>query len=373
MKTSPSFVALLLLALVASGCKQGGGPEPTAPPEPPQPAAPVVDDGSTEPPEDAVAPAEPTPPPVVTAAGTLAPVPPPLVTLLDAGAEPRSALRLSATAGQVERATIAMGMRVETSLDGAAAVARVMPRGRMELEARVEAVSEHGEATWVVTVTEAAVDEGAAEDGADPALVASMRQALGAVAGAVAGGRVTDRGVTNLAAFEARADVDEEARALLEGFRESLQQLAVPLPAERVGPGARWQVEQIVSQGGMQIRQTTVFDLVGVSEPEDVAEGSPEAAGRRVDLRASFTQVAEAEAAGGPLPPGGRLLAFAGSGTGEVSLDLGRILPSSSRARVDTRVRMAVPAADGQSQEIVLAMEIELALGSGGAVEGAAE
>lgn len=368
MKTKPLMVALLL-TLIAPGCKGDATPDAPSGPAPESSTAATRD----EPPRqaDAAPPAPPAvdvaapsaPAPVVTAAGTLAPVPPPLVTLLDAGAEPRTALRLAATAGQVERATIAMGMRVETRVDGAAAVTRAMPRGRMELEARVEAVSEHGEATWVVTVVEAAVAEADVVDegGADPALIASMREALGAVAGARAGGRVTDRGVTDLAAFEARADLDDEARRLLEGFRESLQQLAVPLPAERVGPGARWQVEQIVSQGGLQIRQTTVFDLVGVSE------------GGRVDLRASFTQVAEAEADGGPLPPGGRLLAFAGSGTGEVTLDLGRVLPSSSRARVDTHVRMAVPAGDGQSQEIVLAMEIELALGSGGADEGAAE
>ncbi|PKN56877.1 MAG: hypothetical protein CVU56_13920 [Deltaproteobacteria bacterium HGW-Deltaproteobacteria-14] len=313
--------------------------------------APATADGETPAPtEDAAA-------AVVPDVGTaLAPVEPPTVTLLDAGVEPRVALRLTPVAGSEEATRIAMRMAVAMTLDGQAVPGRAMPRARLGLGVKIDAVAADGAATWSVVITEAAVDDAAggaaAPDGETSfAGARGLQEGLAAVKGLTAAGRVSDRGVTTLAGF-AGGQAEGEMATLLEGFRESLVQLAVPLPEEPVGAGARWQVEQVVAQSGMRIRQTTVFDVVSI-------EGS------RVVARVTLVQAAEPGAdTGEALPPGARLEGFSGSGTGETTLDLGRILPVSSTAQVKTTVKMTVPAPDGGGRAMEMTMDIGLALGA---------
>lgn len=339
----------MAVALGLGGC---GKSTPQEADTAPAPAAVAADGVTPAPTEDAAA-------AVVPDVGTaLAPVEPPTVTLLDAGVEPRVALRLKPVAGTVDTTRIAMRMAVAMTLDGQPVPGRAMPRALLGLSAKIDAVGDDGSATWSVTITEAAVEGGADAAGdvqahdteVSFAGARGLREGLAAVKGLTAAGKVSDRGVTTLAGF-AGVQAEGEMATLLEGFRESLVQLSVPLPEEPVGAGARWQVEQVVPQSGMRIRQTTVFDVVSV-------EGS------RVVARVTLTQAAEPGAdAGKALPPGARLEGFSGSGTGETTLDLGHILPVSSTAKVTTTVKMMVPAPDGGGRAMEMTMDIGLALG----------
>ncbi|TNF31220.1 MAG: hypothetical protein EP329_12690 [Deltaproteobacteria bacterium] len=329
-----------LLAVGLLGCgKSAPDAADTAPAPPPSARA------DAETPADAGA-VPPTEGQANAGGAALAPVAPPTVTLLDAGVEPRTPLRLKLTAGAVEETTVAMRMGVEMTLDGQAVPRGAMPSARLDLRAKVDAV-DGDKARWSVTITEARVDD---SGGTPVAMLGQLKEGLAAVKGLTASGEVSDRGVTTLAGFAGTAPEGQMA-TLLEGFRESLVQLAVPLPEEPVGVGARWQVEQVVPQGGMRIRQTTVFDVVSVE-------------GERVVARVTMTQAAEPGGeAPASLPPGARLEAFSGSGTGDTTLALGRILPASSAATVATRVKMTVPGPDGAARAMVMAMDIRLALG----------
>jgi|GEM_PF-1048018 len=335
-KVTVALGALAAMALGALACGKSA-PEQADTQETPEPSPPDA---------GVVAAVDTSAPAIEEVAVGLEPVAPPTVTLLDAGVEPRAPLRLKLEAGAAEETTIAMRMGVEMTLDGQKVPGRAMPKARLGLSARVDAVTEAG-ATWSATITEASLEE---SPGTSVAMLGQLREGLAAVKGLTASGRISDRGVTTLAGF-AGAEPEGPMKTLLEGFRESLVQLAVPLPEEPVGVGARWQVEQVVPQGGMRIRQTTIFDVVSLD-------------GEQVVARVTLTQAAEpGEASAEGLPPGAKLEGFKGTGTGETTLSLGRILPVSSTAKVATAVEMTVPAPDGGGRTMAMAMDIRLALG----------
>ena len=60
--------------------------------------------------------------------------------------------------------------------------------------------------------------------------------------------------------------VTGQMRQLVEGFQNSAEQMATPLPEEPVGVGGKWSVTQSLELNGMKLQQTATYTVIELSE-----------------------------------------------------------------------------------------------------------
>lgn len=160
---------------------------------------------------------------------------------------------------------------------------------------------------------------------------------------------VTDRrGQVEEATFEWPASIPAEMRHDVQGFEEAVRELAIVLPAEPVGVGARWRVAKTAPFGGVMVEKVSTYVLAG-------REGSV------LTLRVTNDGSAAPQDVALPgLPPGARAtlewLDLRGEGTAR--LDLAGAAPDSS---LELRSEMkGAYEADGQRVALVTKMHMEV-------------
>jgi hypothetical protein len=112
------------------------------------------------------------------------------------------------------------------------------------------------------------------------------------------------------------SQVPANLRDQLGGMVDNLQQLALPLPTEEVGVGARWEYARTVTQGGMTMTTTTTSELAAVD-------------GDHVTITSTSRVAAPAQT----ITLGGTTVEVervTGEGHGQVTLDLARMVTTGS-------------------------------------------
>lgn len=181
------------------------------------------------------------------------------VKLLDAGHEPRRALRYSWRAGQMEQ----MAVVLRTAVTAEAGDQRrdvPLPAMRILLAIDPEAVSPQGDMrfAWHVSGADVEADAGAANDVAQ-----GLSAQLVPVAHLSGAGVVTSRGLTRGVTVDAdtAGDAAPDA-AMIVQVLQMLRDVAAPLPEEPVGKGARWQKLSSLDAKSGHATQTDTFTLV---------------------------------------------------------------------------------------------------------------
>ena len=229
-----ALVAALALAVAVSGCSLFDDDEP----------------GATSPTTSTTAPITTTTAPETS------------VELLEAGAAPLAPLRLEFREGDTTTVAITVELQVDQTSDGERQ-RLVTPAVREVATLTVDGVVD-GEAMVSLAFTEARVvrtdsdlsDEEAAAIDAD----------LAALEGVRGSGRITDLGELTSFRYDLPDDLDPGVRTTLERTRGELDALALPLPAEPVGVGARWRATTTSRLGGFPLRQETTFELTALDD-----------------------------------------------------------------------------------------------------------
>ena len=278
------------------------------------------------------------------------------VKLLDAGAEPRAALQLAPVVGATDTVTVSIQLDEKMTLGGKALPNPSPPRVRLELATTVGAVDADGVASYDVTVTTA---EALALDSAEPPAKRLLSQVLAILDGATVSAKVTRDGRATMVPFAPPADAPPQVRSLAQSYLEALQNLAVPLPDEAVGVGARWQVDQQIANGRLRVHQTIVYEIVAIDGPV-------------VKTKVTLTQSMQDLTVAAPaLPPGTKVESFAGTGSGVKTLDLRRIMPLDANVKVHSDVKLALHTPDGKPGELAVAMDIDMLAGPAATVDAA--
>jgi hypothetical protein len=128
--------------------------------------------------------------------------------------------------------------------------------------------------------------------------------------------------------------------------QEMLQILAesvVPLPEERVGVGARWQVTMLMRRGAGMINQVATYELLAVDEHGQNGPsgqgGAPSSPSWRI--RATIAQDGEHQALSAPELPSGvsaELLALLWRAEGELEVSPRSLTPRSGQLSIEYRV-----------------------------------
>ncbi len=336
MKTFAPALLTLLIACRAEPKPEAKAPDTTAPaaevtPTAPADVAPVAD---TAPSPDA-APAPDVAPPEVDRSPRLLDGP---------GTAPHKVLSYSAAEGFEQRLPMRMTLGVKTEVDGQP-LSPELPPTTLTLFAKVDKCSDKG-LELSVSALETRVE-------GEPTTPAGKRLAevIAGLAG-LEGQKSIDQGGRHLAlTFTRPADLPAGIAPVLEGFEQALDHMLVPFPKEAIGVGARWEIEESVTQANVRLLQETTFTLEAI-------EGSKLTLAMAISLSPITPSLPQKTALPGGLEA--TLDAVEGRGEGKLVVDLAALWPTS--VSVKNKIALELSLADGdKTRKLKVEMNLDLA------------
>ncbi|HTL55919.1 MAG TPA: DUF6263 family protein [Candidatus Limnocylindrales bacterium] len=267
------------------------------------------------------------------------------IKLLEAGNEPRKVLRLHPKPGdkQVVQMTLKMGMGMKIGEMENPAVK--LPGMTMTLSSNVKSVSEQGDVTTELTMTDADITD---EPGVMPQVVDAMKASAAKMKGLSGTAVTSERGVNKGIQIKTPQDADPQLRQVMDQMKDSLSNLGTPLPEEAVGSGAKWEAKIPLKSQGMIIDQVTTYDLASME-------------GEALTTRVTISQTAAQQKIESPTMPGLKidLTSMTGSGNGQLQLNLGQLLPTTGDITSKSDLMMGVGAGQ-QRQTMKMSVDVSL-------------
>jgi hypothetical protein len=274
---------------------------------------------------------------------------PATVTLMSPGAAPRAAIRLRIPAGTKETMTMTTVLGINMDMDGMSMPAIDMPTMKMTADMSVTGVADNGDITYEIAFTGLTAE---AQPGTDPNMAAMVQASAAGITALRGTFVVSDRGINRSAKLDVTKVADPTLRQLLTSLSGSIESMSMPLPAEPVGVGAKWEVRQAIRNGGAHTFQRAECELVSV-----------DAAAAIITLTIEQTTPPQA-IDNAQLPPGAtmEIEKMSGSGSGTLTMPLTRLVPTSA---ISSTVNGAmVVDIGGQTQRMTTQTRIKVSVGS---------
>jgi hypothetical protein len=234
--------------------------------------------------------------------------------LLEGGAEPRAPLRYRIAAGQTESLIMDVSAQLKLAISD---TDPPVPNPKVRLTMEVTARSVEPAVTLEGRISRVEIPE---DPTIPPAVVTAVRADMDRLVGLAWTVVFTDRGLLQRLDLAAPADANSQVVTALDHVREALRLLLPPLPEQPVGKNGRWQLRQRTSAGFAKVDQTATFRLGAVAEGNRplmvlLALSSGE---QRLNLPGA--------------PPGASytLTSFEGKGSGQIEVELGKIVQPST-------------------------------------------
>lgn len=287
--------------------------------------------------------------PAPAAPAAAAPASTPQVKLLDAGAEPRKVLRLHPNPGDKRSMGMTMKMGMTVIVAGKESPPVKIPPMHLTMDFAVKNVSPDGDITYDLVMGEATVEE---DPEVMPQVAQAIKSSLGSIKGLSGTGTVSSRGIVKSMQFEIPSGADPQMRQVMEQTRNAFTMGAALLPEEAVGPGARWQSTLPVKTQGMSLDQTVDCQLVSIE-------------GDQLTCKTTINQKAPRQQIQSPSMPGMKvdLTSLSGSGAGDLTLDLGQIIPAKANLNYHSDASMGMNVG-GQKQTMDMKIDMQMHLES---------
>jgi hypothetical protein len=269
------------------------------------------------------------------------------VKLLEAGSEPRQVLRLHPKAEEKQTLTMTLKMAMAMKVGGMENPPMKLPTMVMTMEATVKNVSPEGDIAYEMVLTDTSIGD---EPGVLPQVAETIKSSLGNIKGLSGKGVISDRGVNKGMEMTVPSGADPQVQQAMGQMRDSFANLATPLPEEGVGVGAKWEAKMPIKSQGMSIDQTTTYELVSLKDDN-------------LATKININQTAPPQKVQSPSMGAMKLdlLKMSGTGTGEVSLGLGQLLPLAGTMVLHSDLAMGV-GTGAQQQTMDMKMDIDLRL-----------
>jgi hypothetical protein len=267
------------------------------------------------------------------------------VKLFEAGAEPRKVLRFHPKPGDKQTLAMTMKMAMATKIGEMEPPAMKLPAIKMTLEATVKEVGANGDITYELVISDTGISD---EPGVAPELAEALKSAFVGMKGLSGSGTTSSRGVSKGLEFKAPANSNPQARQFVDQMKEFYTQLAVPMPEEAVGSGAKWEVKMPVKTQGMTIDQSANYEIVSLE-------------GEGLKTKSTIVQQAANQKIQNPAMAGMKvdLTKMTGKGTGERTFDLANLLPTAGTGVVHTEASMAMNMG-GQKQAMTMKKDVDV-------------
>jgi hypothetical protein len=266
----------------------------------------------------------------------------PVIKLIDAGKDPKKALRLTAKVGLKRSMVMTMKMAMAMTLGANAMPMQKLPETRMTMDMKVTNVAPNGDIRYEFKIKKPEV---IADKDANPMVVDAMKNALKGMEGMSGYAVVTSRGFTREADINVPANMDPQMKQFMEGTKQSLHQIASPLPEEPVGVGAKWETIMKLTQNGMVLNQTATNELVDLKGETG-----------KITLKIKQSAAPQKITQNGVTVD---LKSLVSTGSGEMQFDLARLVPSLASVTLNSDSQME---AMGQK----MAMKLDMTMGMQG-------
>ena len=238
--------------------------------------------------------------------------------LLDAGRPPRKKLRYAWRHDRKETLTIDLRTTAATEVEGERPAETPLPRVRIVVAIAPQSVTPEGDLLYAWHVTSTEVTPAAA---ANPQLADGMRAEVATISRLAGTASVTSRGLAQEVNVDATTVTDAGATGqMVEQVRQTLRDLAAPLPEEEVGPGGRWEKLSQLAARDAVVTQTETFSLASLG-------------GSKGDVDDILAQTAPPQTLPTPGALGARparLESMLATGASKTHFDLTRLVPTSS-------------------------------------------
>ena len=267
------------------------------------------------------------------------------VKLVEAGGQPRKALRLHPKAGDKQNLEMTMKMNMDMKVGEMEPPSMKMPAIKLVMSLAVKSVAANGDIAYDTSVTDVDISD---EPGVMPQIADAIKASFSGVKGMAGTGVMSNRGINKKTELKLPPDANPQMKQMMDQMKDSLANLASPLPDEPVGPGAKWEVKMPIKSQGMTIEQTATYELVSVE-------------GDRVTAKSKIGQRAAKQKIDNPAMPGMKidLDKMSGNGMGQFTLDLSHVLPPERTMDLHSDFSMGMDMA-GQKQTMTMKMDLNL-------------
>jgi hypothetical protein len=269
--------------------------------------------------------------------------------LLDPGQPPRRKLRYLWNASQKEQLAVELRTSASTEAGDDKQPEILLPPVHIDIAIDPENVSPEGDLRYSWTVRDATMTS----DVQVPSQVADgMRAEVSAIDHLRGTATVTSRGISKTIWIDPSTVADAGATGqMIEQVRQTLRDVAAPLPDEDVGRGARWQKHSLLDSKQTRITQDETFTLL-------------EMTGNRASLDDVLAQTAPAQpllAPGMPHRGQARMESMLASGNAKIRLSLSQLVPQTKFDGTTTMVVSGQSASD-KTRRLTMIMRIAIAI-----------
>lgn len=266
------------------------------------------------------------------------------VRLIEAGAEPRQQLRMHVKAGDKQSLTTAFKMDMEMKMGDVETPAMKMPALKLVIDATVKNVAENGDLTYDVLVSDTSVAD---DPDVMPQIADALKTTFGSMKGATGVGSMSNRGILKEIKMTTAAKNGAEGDSSADQVMETIKNLALPLPEEAVGPGAKWEAKSKVKSQGMTLDQVATYELVTVD-------------GQVATIKTAIVQTAPKQKIQSPSMPGMMvdLTRMSGKATGDTKFDQTRPFLVEGHGTMHSEIGMSANVG-GQDQPMSMKLNVD--------------
>lgn len=264
----------------------------------------------------------------------------PTIKLVDAGKGAKKPLRFTAKPGMKRSLVTTMSMGMAMQMGGNAAPMQRIPPIQMVVDIKVTDVAANGDIRYEFVLQQPKV---LAAKNTPPMVVDAMKEASKGMAGLTGYAVVTNRGFTREADIAVPATANQQTRQLVDSLKQSMTQIAAPVPEEAVGVGATWETSTKITQNGLSIVQSAMNKLTSLK-------------GNKATLAITLTQNATPQ----KITTGGMtvdLESYAATGSGNTQLDLAALVPTSAKMKMNSDMKMS-----SGGQKIGMKLDLEMTM-----------
>lgn len=274
--------------------------------------------------------------------------------LLDAGQAPRRRLRYTWRLDQREQLSMDMRTAASTGANGATAAERAsdtsagevpLPSVHLAIAIDPQSVTDDGDLRYLWRVTSTTVS---AEEGTPSQVTEGMRAEVAQIAHLSGSAVVTSRGL----AREVVADPGAATGQMVDQVRQTLRDVAAPLPEEEVGVGARWRKMSRLDGQDSRVAQTETFRLVELQDDRGSLDDALAQTAPPQTLHATG-QATEAHA---------RMESMLASGQAKMHFDLSRLVPQTAFDGTTTMVLSGRSPDDDSAHSMRMVMHVFIAI-----------
>jgi hypothetical protein len=272
------------------------------------------------------------------------------LTLLDPGQPPRRKLRYAWRIDQKE--TLALDLRTVASTESAGAKQPDVqfPSVHLSIAIDPQTATPNGDLHYAWRVASTSVDANA---DTPPEVAEGMRAEVAGVAHLAGSAVVTSCGLTREVAVESGLLGDgEPGGQMAEQVRQTLRDVAAPVPEEEVGVGARWRKLSQLDEKDARVTQTETFKLVDMGEDRGTLD----------DALAQTAPPQALPALGGSPGTRRRMESMLTSGQEKVRFDLTRLVPHAAFDGTTTMVLSGQSAAGERPRSMRTVMRVFIAI-----------